>query len=69
MRKVTLSVAGMSCAHCKAAVEKELDGLAGVVGSNADFEGGTVEVRYDEARVSMNDLRSAVVEAGYQVMD
>ncbi|MDP8950096.1 MAG: cation transporter, partial [Actinomycetota bacterium] len=28
----------MSCGHCKAAVEGELNKLAGVESSNADFE-------------------------------
>ena len=55
----------MSCAHCKAAVEEELNGLSGVEISNADFERGTVEVRYDEIRVTTRDIENAVQEAGY----
>ncbi len=61
----TLNVEGMSCAHCKAAVEGELNKLPGVKHSSADFEKGTVEVRYDEGRVTVEDLEAAVEEAGY----
>ncbi len=63
----TLNVEGMSCAHCKAAVEEELGRLPGVESSNADPENGTVEVRYDEAKVTTDDLTGAVEEAGYTV--
>ena len=65
MTHTTLNVRGMSCGHCEAAVEGELNRLPGVEHSNADFERGTVEVRYDEGRVTVEDLEAAVEEAGY----
>lgn len=67
MTQTTLNVEGMSCAHCKAAVEEELSKLSGVEYSNADVKKGTVEVRYDEGKVSADELRGAVEEAGYTV--
>jgi copper chaperone len=65
MTEKTFNVEGMSCAHCKAAVEDELNDLPGVERSRADFERGTVEVVYDEERVTAEDIRGAVEEAGY----
>ena len=65
MIEQTYKVEGMSCAHCKTAVEDELNKLPGVVNSNADFEKGTVEVRYDKNRVTADDVRVAVEDAGY----
>lgn len=65
MTEKTFTVEGMSCGHCKAAVEHELNSLSGVERSNADLERGTVEVAYDEARVTTEDIRGAVEEAGY----
>ena len=67
MKHTTLNVRGMSCGHCEAAVEGELNRLPGVEHSRADFERGTVEVRYDEGRVTTEDLEAAVEEAGYPV--
>lgn len=67
MTETTLNVEGMSCGHCKAAVEGELSRLAGVERSEADIEKGTVEVSYDEGSVTTDDLREAVAEAGYTV--
>jgi copper chaperone len=45
MIDVTFIVPDMSCGHCKAAVEGELNGLSGVESSNADVDKGTVAVR------------------------
>jgi copper chaperone len=67
MTDITLAVPDMSCGHCKAAVEGELNRLSGVEYSNADVEKGTVEVRYDESRVSTEQLKGAIEEAGYTV--
>jgi copper ion binding protein len=67
MTNTTFNVPEMSCVHCKAAVEGELNKLSGVEVSNADFEKGTVEVRYDEDRVTTEELEGAIEEAGYSV--
>ena len=65
MTEKTLKVPDMSCGHCKAAVEGELNKLSGVEKANADVEKGTVEVSYDEGMVTTEDLRGAIEEAGY----
>ena len=65
MTHTTLKVRGMSCGHCEASVEGELNSIPGVEHSNANFERGTVEVRYDEGRVTTEDLEVAVEKAGY----
>ena len=67
MTNATFKVPEMSCDHCKAAVEGELNKLSGVEFSNADFEKGIVEVRYDEDRVTTEELEGAIEEAGYSV--
>ena len=67
MTDISFKVPDMSCAHCKAAVEGELNKLSGVESSNADVDTGTVEVRYDEDRVDTGQLAGAIEEAGYTV--
>ena len=62
-----LDVEGMSCAHCRAAVEGELRALPGIEKADADIARGTVEVRYDESKVGTEDLERAIEEAGYTV--
>ncbi len=67
MTDKTFNVPDMSCGHCKAAVEGELNGLSGVKKANADVEKGTVEVSYEEGKVTIEDLKDAIEEAGYTV--
>jgi copper chaperone len=67
MIDITFEVPEMSCGHCKAAIEGELNKLSGVEYSNANLEEGTVEVTYEEGRVSEEQLRSAIEDAGYAV--
>jgi copper chaperone len=67
MTDATFKVPEMSCGHCKAAVEGELNKLKGVERSNADITEGIVEVRYDEDRVTTDELKGAIEEAGYSV--
>jgi copper chaperone len=67
MTDKTFKVPDMSCGHCKAAVEDGLNRLSGVESSNADVGKGTVEVSYDEGKVTVEDLKDAIEEAGYTV--
>jgi copper chaperone len=67
MTEKTLKVPEMSCGHCKAAIEGELNRLSGVERSNADVEKGTVEVTFDEGKLSTEQLKAAIEEAGYTV--
>ncbi len=67
MAEKTLKIPDMSCGHCKAAVEGELNKLSGVERANADVERGTVEVTYNEGTVTTEDLKGAIEEAGYTV--
>ena len=67
MTEKTFKVPDMSCGHCKAAVEGELNKLSGVRKANADVEKGTVEVTYDERKVTTEDLKDAIEEVGYTV--
>jgi copper chaperone CopZ len=65
MEARTYVVAGMSCAHCKAAIETEVSCVAGVVSVDASPESKLVVVRGD----SLDDdaIRAAIDEAGYEV--
>ena len=57
-------VPGMSCGHCKAAVEGELTRIPGVEHAEADLETKLVAVRGE--RLLDGVLRAAIEEAGYE---
>lgn len=64
-RNRVLRVPDMSCGHCEMSVQEALDELGGVERSKADHAKGEVELTYDENRVTDEDLREAIEEAGY----
>ncbi|HHY59745.1 MAG TPA: heavy-metal-associated domain-containing protein [Clostridia bacterium] len=68
MENLVLSVKGMSCHHCKMAVEKALLKLPGVSQAEADVSAGTVTVSFDAAKTSLADIKKAITEEGYEVV-
>ncbi|MBB6175655.1 copper-binding protein [Anoxybacillus kestanbolensis] len=64
---ITLQVQGMTCGHCKAAVTNALQELDGVSRVEVHLQEGTVDVEYDETKVSVEKLKEAIEEQGYDV--
>ncbi len=64
MEEITYTVSGMSCGHCKAAVEDEVANVAGVDSVVADLETKLVVVR--GAGLDDSAIRAAIDEAGYE---
>ena len=62
--EITYTVNGMSCGHCKAAVEEEVRRVPGVVSVTADLDSKLVVVRGDG--LEDGALRAAIDEAGYE---
>jgi copper chaperone len=67
MMTITLRVKGMTCGHCKAAVTSALQELDGVKNVEVHLQEGTVDVDYDETKVSLEKLKEAIEEQGYDV--
>ena len=64
MTTLTYSVPGISCGHCKSAIEGEIAPLDGVESVVVDIEAKTVLVVGD---ITEDAVRAAVDEAGYEV--
>lgn len=62
---VTFGVQGMSCGHCKMAVEKALNNLEGVNSAEVNLDAANVTVTFDSSKVSEDQLKATVNEAGY----
>ena len=65
MEKIQLSIGGMSCGHCKSAVENALRRQQGVRAATVDLQRGAAEVEYDPSTVSPAQLTAVVAEEGY----
>ncbi|NQX60583.1 copper ion binding protein [Paenibacillus qinlingensis] len=66
MTNITLEVEGMSCQHCVNSIEGALKeiGAAGKV----DLNSNRVAVDYDENRVTLEAIKEAIEEQGYEVV-
>ncbi|MCS5695864.1 MULTISPECIES: heavy-metal-associated domain-containing protein [Desulfofundulus] len=66
VQKTILTVEGMSCNHCKAAVEKALKKIEGVEEVNVDLVGKKVSVIHTP-EITTEKLAEAIEKAGYRV--
>ena len=63
-QSITISIHGMSCAHCVRRVKEALEGVDGVTAADVDLDAEQATVGHD-ASVSRDQLAEAVTEAGY----
>jgi len=69
VEKVVLPIQGMTCTSCVKKVEKALSSVKGVVQAGVNFATERASVEYIPEEVSIRDLKKAVQEAGYQVLE
>lgn len=69
MTTTTITVSGMTCGHCEAAVKEELGALAGVSDVAVDLNAGGDSPVTITSSDPLDDaaIRAAVDEAGYAV--
>ena len=67
--KVILPIGGMTCASCVATVERTLRRMPGVVCANVNFATEKATVVYLPDQVGIAEMKRAVQEAGYQVIE
>jgi len=65
--KVTLPIAGMTCASCVARIEKALKGQAGIIQATVNLASEKATVEYVPFQVKPGDLKQVIREIGYEV--
>ncbi|GGI40699.1 copper chaperone CopZ [Mammaliicoccus stepanovicii] len=65
----TIQVEGMTCEHCKSAVEGALNKLNGVNQATVDLEQGNVTVTFDENNIEIEQMNEAIEDQGYDVIN
>jgi len=69
METITMNVQGMTCGGCVASVTRVLKAVPGVSEVAVSLTPGTAKVTYDPAKTAAPALRSAVEDAGYDVIE
>ena len=68
MENIMIKVEGMSCSHCEDAVKKAVKALEGVDQVSVSLEDKTVSVDYDSKAVSLDSIKQAIEDQGYDVV-
>jgi copper chaperone len=68
MREVTLTARDISCNHCIVSIRGAVGRLAGVQFLTGDPARKQVSLRFDEARVKLEDIEQAMEDEGYPVV-
>lgn len=69
MEKTLLKVDGMSCMHCEAAVKKAVGSIEGVESVEVSLADKTVSVSYNNEVVTVDDIKIAIEDQGYDTID
>ncbi|HWF09290.1 MAG TPA: heavy metal translocating P-type ATPase [Bryobacteraceae bacterium] len=69
VEEIELPIGGMTCAACARTVERQLAGAPGVEKASVNFATRIASVSYNPARTRIEDLVTAVEEAGYDVRE
>ena len=67
MQHIVLNIAGMTCGGCTNSVKQVLTALPGVAKVDVSLQHGNAEVAFDPAQSSIEALRQAVTNAGFEV--
>jgi mercuric ion transport protein len=67
--EASLTIEGMTCTGCEYSVNYALTESEGVLEASSSFESGIASVKFDQSKISINELSSNVEEAtGYKVV-
>ena len=66
METTTLKVDGMSCGGCVKSVTNVLSALPGVARAEVSLEEKSAHVEYEAGRVTREDMKRAIVDAGFE---
>jgi copper chaperone len=68
MENLTLTVKGMTCMGCVKSVKNVLEPIPGVASVNITLDNGQVALSYDPAKSGIDQFKTAIQDAGYEVV-
>ncbi|WP_270647100.1 heavy metal translocating P-type ATPase [Paeniclostridium hominis] len=68
-KKLDIKIEGMTCQSCAKAVERNIKKLDGIESVNVNIATDRATIQYDQSKVKVSQIKSAVEKAGYKVID
>lgn len=69
MRTTTLKIQGMTCGGCVNSVKTVLERLPGVSQADVSLEKAEAVIQHDTSLASIDQLKAAISDAGFDVAD
>lgn len=66
MTKKTYTIDGMHCTSCALLIESDLEDAG--VKARCNYAKETLEVEFDEKKITEEDIRKTVVSSGYRIL-
>ena len=67
MKTINLTILGMDCAACASTLERTMRRQKGVSRAVVNYTAGTMELTYDDAALTLEDVVLFVKKAGFRV--
>ncbi|MBY0475197.1 MAG: cation transporter [Nitrosomonas sp.] len=69
MQTVTIIIKGMTCMGCVNSVKAVFKNLSGVVQAEVTLEPAQAIIQYDSNNINIDQIKAAIVDAGFEVMN
>lgn len=69
IRTKVIPTYGMHCQGCEETIETEIKKLNGVKSVKADHVNKKVTVKYDDKKVTIEQVKQAIIDAGYKLTE
>jgi sulfite exporter TauE/SafE/copper chaperone CopZ/plastocyanin domain-containing protein len=69
LNSISFRIDGMTCVNCQNRIEKKLKSTVGVEDAVVNFSAGTAEVTYNTSALTFNEIKAAIEQMDYKVLD
>ena len=69
IQSASFNIKGMSCKACETEVNNELYKVLGVIDAQTFYNKGTSIVKYDKSKATIEQLKNAIAQTGYEITD
>ena len=66
MKELKFKIEGMHCSGCSTRLQKVLNNLEGVEEAEVSLEAKQAMIKYDEDKISIEEIREAIEDAGFK---
>lgn len=69
MQTVTIKIKGMTCMGCVNSIKNVLKNLPGIAQLEVTLDPAQAVVQFDPASINPNQLKEAIIDAGFDVVE